>query len=83
MKRRIKKVGGKRQKKGNPPQDCPNTSNQRFTLHKQCRLAPATLPTQLNSAPIKFRSSGEKQTAETLPQGENPIHGNPYGREAV
>ncbi|SUA24663.1 Uncharacterised protein [Neisseria gonorrhoeae] len=34
----------RRIKKRQPPQDCPNTSNQRFTLHKQYRLSPAALP---------------------------------------
>ena len=43
-------------KGGNPPQDCPNTSNQRFTLHKQYRLSPAALPARLNSVRVNFCS---------------------------
>ena len=45
-------------KGGNPPQDCPNTSNQRFTLHKQYRLSPAALPARLNSVRVNFCSEG-------------------------
>ncbi|EFC51115.1 hypothetical protein NEISUBOT_05449 [Neisseria subflava NJ9703] len=45
---------GADKKRGNPPQDCPNTSNQRFTLHKQYRLSPAALQMQLNSASVNF-----------------------------
>ena len=47
-------------KGGNPPQDCPNTSNQRFTLHKQYRLSPAALPARLNSVQVNFCSEGVK-----------------------